>query len=104
MLATDFNRYIRIEKRVPSGDGFTWGLFKNAWARKLTGPGREYMASDQILAQTDARFEMPWTSGIDHTMRIVDGSDYWNISQVTIDDETGRDYLMIRVVGGTNKG
>lgn len=104
MLATDFNRLVTIEKRQASGDGFSWVTFKQAWAKKLTGPGSEIYAGSQVLAQTDARYSMPWTSGIDPTMRLVDGDDIWNIVQVATDDETGRDYLLLRVSGGTNAG
>lgn len=104
MQATNFNRLVRIEQKVTNGDGFTWGLYKRAWAKKLSGPGRELFASGQILASTDARYQMPWTAGVDPTMRLVDGADIWNIVQVEPDDETGRDYLMLRVQGGTNAG
>lgn len=104
MLSTNFNRYVRIEQKSASGDGYTWALFKRAWAKKLSGPGGEIFASGQILASTDARYQMPWTSGVNPTMRLVDGPDIWNIVQVGTDDETGRDYLMLRVQGGTNAG
>lgn len=104
MQATDFNRLVRLEEKVTSGDGYTWGLFKRWWSKKLTGPGSEFMAGDQVLAQTDARYVGPWTSGVDPTMRLVDGDDVWNIINVATDDETGRDYLWIRVSGGTNDG
>lgn len=104
MQATSFNRYVSIERRVTGGDGFTWALFKRAWAKKLSGPGREIFASGQVLASTDARYMMPWTSGVDPTMRLVDGDVIWNIVQVEADDETGRDYLTLRVQAGTNAG
>lgn len=104
MQATGFNRLVRIEQRVTAGDGFTWSLFKKAWAKKLTGPGREYMASGQVLASTDARFIMPWFSGVNPTMRLVDGSEVFNIVNVSTDDETGIEYLELRVAGGTNPG
>lgn len=104
MLSSSFNRYTTIERRQESGDGFTWVTFKRWWAKKLTGPGGEIFAGQQVLSQTDARFMGPWTSGVDPTMRLIDGGTIWNIVQVETDDETGRDYLTLRVSGGTNEG
>jgi hypothetical protein len=37
-------------------------------------------------------------------MRLVDGDDIWNIEDAEADDETGRDYLTLRVSKGTNAG
>lgn len=104
MQANDFNRLVRIEERVTAGDGFTWALFKKAWAKKLTGPGREYLSSGQVLAETSARFYMPWFSGVNPTMRLVDGSEVFNIVNVATDDETGVEYLTLHVSGGTSQG
>lgn len=104
MIATDFNRLVTLQERTPSGDAYTWSTFKRAWAKRLTGPGSEFMAGEQVLAQTDARYVMPWTSGVDPTMRLVDGDDIYNITNVATDDETGRDYLWLRVQSGTNEG
>lgn len=104
MLATDFNRLVTIQRREPSGDGFTWSTFKRMWAKKLSGPGGEIFANAQTLSKTDARYIAPWTSGVDPTMRLVDGSDIWNIESATTDDETGGDYLTMRVSAGTNEG
>lgn len=104
MLATDFNRRVRLERRVTAGDGFSWSLYRRAWAKKLTGPGGEIFAGSQVLAQTDARYVIPFTDGVDPTMRIVDGPEIWNIVQVAPDDETGRDYLWLRVAAGANAG
>lgn len=104
MLATDFNRLVTIEQKQTSGDGFTWITFKRLWAKKLGGPGREIFANAQTLSKTDARFIAPYTSGVNATMRLVDGSDIWNIEGVETDDETGVDYLTMRVSAGTNAG
>ena len=104
MLATSFTRLTTIQRRNQTGDGFEWVTFKRWWARKLTGPGGEIFGNAQTLNNTDARYQGPWTAGIDPTMRLVDGSEIWNIVQVETDDETGRDYLFLRVAGGTDEG
>lgn len=104
MQAAGFNRLTTIERRQASGDGFVWVTFKRWWAKKLSGPGSEIFAGSQVLASTEARFIGPWTEGVDPTMRLVDGDDVWNIGYVETDDETGRDYLTLRVAGGTNAG
>jgi head-tail adaptor len=104
MQAGNFNRYTTIEQRQESGDGFAWITFKRWWCKRLSGPGRETFANAQTLSKTDARYIGPWTSGVDPTMRLVDGDDIWNIEDAEADDETGRDYLTLRVSKGTNAG
>lgn len=104
MQATEFNRLVTIEKQQTSGDGFTWVTFKRLWAKKLSGPGREVFSSAQTFSKTDARYVGPYTAGINATMRLVDGSDIWNIEGVETDDETGVDYVTMRVSAGTNAG
>lgn len=104
MQATSFTRLVTIQEKQTSGDGFTWVTFKRWWCRKMSGPGREIFANAQTLSRTDARYMGPFTSGIDATMRLVDGSDIWNIEGAETDDETGRDYLTLRVSAGTNAG
>lgn len=101
---------VTIQDRVETQDSstgevfITWqDVYTNVPAEVLTGPGREFLQSGSEQADTSARINIRWFSGLTQKMRILwDGKTY-NIKTFET-DATGRREYRIRCTEGTNAG
>lgn len=116
MEAQRYRHRVTIQKKVEAQDSetgdvsWTWetveinGLpLSGVPAEVLTGPGREFNAADAKQAETTARINMRWFSGLSPEWRIVwDGRSYDIISIET--DRTGRREYRLRCKDGVTDG
>jgi len=111
MLGNRFRHRITIQEPVNTQNSVT-GAVTVTWANvkadepaeALTGPGREFMQSGAIQADTDARFTVRWFSGLSQNMRIVWDGRIYNIKTFTT-DRTGRKFYNIECSDeGVNEG
>lgn len=57
----------------------TWGTFATIWASRRDTLGRERVMAGAETAMADAVFRIRYLSGVTAKMRLVEGSDVWDI-------------------------
>lgn len=72
-------------------------------AEVLTGAGREFIASNTKLAETDARINLRWFPGLDMTWRVLWEGQLFNISGADT-DATARKEWRLRCEMGVTDG
>lgn len=87
MRAGRLDRLVTIEVNTPSRDGTgeevdSWGTFASIWAGRMDIRGREFFDQAQIIGEGQAVWRIRWLDGIRTQMRLVDGSDTWNIESI----------------------
>ena len=72
-------------------------------AEVLTGPGREWVGSGTINAETSARINLRWFPGLKSSWRILWDGRIYNIQSIET-DATGRQEWRLRCVDGPSDG
>ena len=72
-----------------------------AW---LSGPGREYLASESIRAEVSGRLTVRRIDGVTSKMRVLWDGAVWNIAAPPLLDPTARWELTLLVGAGGNDG
>lgn len=110
MEAGRLRHRVTIDEKVETPDG-QGGIETTylAWEENIPaaiepGSGKEFMNSNQILAQVSTRITVRWRPGVVPTMRVRHESAIYNIVAVLPDKETGRTWLTLGCVSGTNDG
>lgn len=95
----------KISVQDETGDPIvTWIPWaENVPADLVSANGKEFAVANQILAQAQAAFLIPWIPGVLPTMRVRHGDAIWNIVAL-VPDRTHRESIKIGVVSGTNQG
>lgn len=96
----------RVETRDPDTGAVSvkWAdVHTNMPAEVLTGPGREASAANTKLAETAARINVRYFSGLDSKWRVVWLSHIYNITSVEM-DETGVKEYRLRCSAGLTDG
>lgn len=112
MLAQRLRHRVAVQQKTEVQDGTT-GDISWSWsnvtglssvpAEVLTGPGREFNAADAKQAETTARINMRWFSGLLPTMRVVWDGRYYDILSIET-DATGRREYRLRCKEGLSDG
>lgn len=83
----------------------TWATWATGVpAQKVVGQSREGATGDVIVSEWKTRFRIRWRPGLVPTMRILHGSDVWNIAGIEPDNDSGRDFVWLPVTAGVNDG
>lgn len=102
-----YRHRVRIERPVLTQDAVT-GEAVTAWevitvggatadavpAECLTGPGREFKASGQVLGEVALRVRLRWFAGLDETHRLVWQGFAYDLRSVETDTTNRREYLL----------
>lgn len=87
------DRRIQLERLSVSQDSNyggvqqSWTLIATVWAKLVPISGREFFASDQLVADAMIRFRLRYRSDLDATCRIVYNAKPYNIRYIA---EIGR--------------
>lgn len=109
MLAQRLRHRVTIEQVTETRD--TWGGVDTTWstlhasvpAEIVPLSGREFVAAQAAQAGVTARMTIRYVPGITTKMRVVHGSDIYNIEAV-LPDPTLRRHLTLMVSTGVNNG
>jgi SPP1 family predicted phage head-tail adaptor len=96
----------RVTVRAPDGSNvLSWVPFvENVPAEVLTGPGREYVASNKEQAEITARINMRWFPGLTSQMRILWDGNIFAIAAPPETDSTARREWRVRCTDGVVDG
>ena len=91
-----FRHRVTIQKRTTGRDSA--GGIVESWTDFLTGvpavvepaSGREFFLARQIASTVDTSITIRWRPGISETMRVLHGSDVYDITAVLPDGDSGR--------------
>lgn len=108
MRAGELRHIITIQEPAKAvdeygGDYVTWSDFATVRAKKRPLRGRELMAAQAAQSETEVMFYIRYLSGVNSKMRIVHGSDYYDITSVVNVNEQNRE-LEIAAKTGVNQG
>lgn len=89
-LSAEFRRCTRlvtvqsksVTRDAYGGEVVTWATFGTAWAAVEPMGGREFVAMQQAQSEASVRVRMPYLSGVLPTMRVLDGSNAYEILSV----------------------
>jgi SPP1 family predicted phage head-tail adaptor len=104
MQASELRHPVDIQRRMTSGDGYVWGIWKHVMASIEPLSAREFLNVSQNVNPVQAKMKMWWLAGIDPTMRVVHGDVIYNIEAVLEDNQSGRHWMTLMVSRGTNVG
>lgn len=83
----------------------TWEDFKTSIPASIEPlSAREFIQAAAVQSRVTARVVIRYVSGILPSMRILNGSEIYNIEGVLPDKVTGREYLTLPVSAGVNEG
>ena len=85
------------------GEYDTWSDFATVRAKKRPLRGRELIAAHAAQSETEVMFYIRFLSGVNSSMRIVHGGEYYNITSVVDVDGRGRE-LEISAKTGVSEG
>ena len=93
---------ITIQKKSVTRNSYgeeviTWVTHCQAWAQIEPLSGREFLEARQIQAEGMVRFTMRYQAGIAPEMRVLDGSEIFNIQSVIHVEERGREIQLMCV-------
>lgn len=96
-----FRHRVTIQRRTTGRDDA--GGIVDTWTDHLTGvpaiiepaSGQEYFIARQIASTMDTSITIRWRPGIDETMRVLHGTDTFDINSVLPDSDTGRETLSL---------
>lgn len=60
----------------------SWTTFATVWASKEPLLGNEYFAAESAQSKVEVKFRIRYRSGVTNTMRVVEGSDTYDILSV----------------------
>jgi len=88
MKSAQFDRQIVIQEPTESTDANgsvteTWATWKTVYASRLDVRGSEPMDREKVNAMLNVRFRIRYLSGVTTTMRVKDGSNYFDIGSIT---------------------
>lgn len=83
---------------------YPWQEVAQVWASIEPLSVRDFMAAGANQSEISARIVIRYRSGIDSTMRILEGGRVFNIKGVLPDPDSGREYLTLPVSEGVNDG
>ena len=107
-IAHRLRHRVTIEQLATTRDEFggvveSWGTVAIVPAEVWPLSGREFIASQAAQAGVNARMTIRYVAGITPKMRVVHGSDIYNIEAV-LPDQTLRRHLTLMVSTGVNNG
>lgn len=84
MQAGRMNTKIIIEQNTATRDSYgamveSWSTYITTWADRVQQASREFYAINKVNSEVQALYRIRYQSGIDKTMRINDGGQYYNI-------------------------
>ena len=83
----------------------TWVDFRTSIPASIEPlSAREFIQASAVQSRITARIVIRYLSGITASMRILHGSDVYNIEGVLTDKVSGREYLTLPVSAGVNEG
>lgn len=109
VAAGELNRRITIEEQDSTFDAagqqaLTWSTFATVWASIVSQSGMATIKShgDADLSITRVSIRIRWLDGVDQGMRVVHGSDVYDIRSVHY-DQVGHEYVdMVCFKGGSD--
>ena len=100
--AGKLDRRIEIQETTQTFDDLgqpvdSWSEVVTVWAAKEIKGGREYFGAAQVNAEVVARYRIRNRSGIEPKMRVVDGTDIFEIEAVlTVSQYQGELHLLVK--------
>ncbi|KRD71660.1 head-tail adaptor protein [Lysobacter sp. Root96] len=110
MAAGKLRHLVRIERQVTTRDSSgistkTWVLVApKVWASIEPLSAREFVQSAATQAQVSTRITIRYRPGIQPSMRVIHGTQVYNIAGVLADKESGIEYLTLPCSEGVNDG
>lgn len=98
----DFDTKITIEQNTPSRNATTneeiasWSTLTTVWSKRITKGSNQGYEADQQVAVNTKQYLIRYSTtanGIDETMRVLEGSDYFYISGLQKEPREG--WIMI---------
>jgi len=101
MKAGQLDQRVTLQKPSTERDDYgqqinAWTTLGEAWAAVEPLQGREFLAAGAEQSEVTARIRMRWRSNIAANMRVLHGTDTYNI-QTCIHVKSGRDELHLMV-------
>ena len=102
MEAGSLRNRITIQEKTVTRNTFgeeviAWATHCQAWAKVEPLSGREFLESRQIQAEAMVRITLRYQAGIEPEMRVLDGSEIFNIQSVIHVEERGREIQLMCV-------
>lgn len=110
ITTAELTRRITIQQRADLANARgepipTWqDLHADVWAAKQPLRGREYFAAGQMQTPADVRYRLRYRAGITAQMRVVDGSEVFDIVGDPIDVDGARITLELMCTTGVRDG
>ena len=82
----------------------TWTTFAAAKASIEPLSVREFVSAQAVQSGVAARIVIRYIDGITAAMRVIHGSDVYNIQGILADKKSGKEYLTLAVSEGVNDG
>ena len=94
------DRYVTIQQATEargSAGGIipTWSIFVGVWAARRDLSGRELVAAQQIQAESTTEFRINYRTGITTKMRLIDGSQTFDILNASDQDGRKIEYVLL---------
>jgi len=108
--AGNLRHLITIQRRADVQDPNTgamtpgWEDVTETWASIEPLSVRDFISAGSNQSEISARIVIRYRSGIDSSMRILEGNRIFDIKGVLTDPNSGREYLTLPVSEGVNNG
>ena len=76
----------------------SWSEFAEVWASIEPISGREFFSASQVQSSVSTRIRIRFCDGVTPKMRVVHGSDYYDIEAVIPDQISGRHEMQLMCV------
>ena len=106
--AANLSRRVRLQKAVAAQDSLgesirSWVDVAEVWVDIRYLNGKEYLAAQIEVSKASVSMRIRWRTDVDAGMRVLHGSDIYNIEAV-LPDMQGRVHLDLVCSTGANKG
>ena len=93
-------RRVTIQQSSPTKDASgapdkTWSTFASVWAKCEDLQGREIWQAQQVTAKIPVRYRIWYLAGLSPAMRLVDGSQVFDIKSVSDPDGLRREMTLL---------
>lgn len=98
---------IQTQTQVQDSTGsivLTWSEFATVWASIEPISGREFFSAAQVQSTVSTRIRIRNLPGVTETMRILHGTDYYDIQAVLTDAKSGLHEMQLMCVKRSAQG
>lgn len=99
MLLGKLDRKVTIQSKTESRDEYgqevaSYSTFGSVWANRRSRPADEFFEAGRVVSEQLYYYTIRYIDGIGFTMRLVDGSEVFDIVEIRIGDKR-KQYLQL---------